>query len=423
MPIIDLLFSFTKKNNQVLSAFMDSWRNVRDMKNVPFNLERMYECIAYEHSKQINYKCTEYFIEKELFFSILKLSKIGYKTDVNNFLIKLISELDKKNLNELQNSIDSVFSECSKEYLGISLAYSERIVVHDLEISEGFLDYILKFVFEGGIEGEYARASLIYLLSNKRTCDILEIKGFILKIVNSLNYLYDDIYSNIELYKTIVELLCLYLAKEKTIERVAPVKRCYVGNSSPQKQYDHNEITLLSLRSTNDHQVEDLNMNKESILRTLNLTYKDIVIYRQILESNVIDLITRAIIEEFLSNLENKEEHIDFIRYLIRKHPKSLACYFVTQKYNDWNVYDVFEKIVSNIKETKPLSFTCVKNNTHVNRSMIDKIIDLKIVDEDVYLFLFLASKESFYSRFGEIYNLMKDSNTFFGTLYRLIIS
>ncbi|EOB12088.1 hypothetical protein NBO_554g0005 [Nosema bombycis CQ1] len=418
MPIVDLLFSFSKKNNQVLCAFMDAWKNIRDNKDIPCNLERMYECIAYEHSKQITFNCTEYFIEKELLSSILKLSKMGYKQDVFNFLIKLISELDKNNLILLQSSINLIFTEFLPEHLGICLSYSERIVVYNLEIDENLVDYILKFVFTGEVEGEYARACLIYLLSCDKISSILEDKRFVYKVIESLNLLYKDIYSNIELYKVILELLCLYMAKYDS--NMLNVN--YDVVDQPTIYYKESNITR-DLSLYNLKIPENLDNDKNIIFKTLDVSYKDTVIYKQILKSCVLEEVNVLIINEFIKNMENNDEHIEFIRYLIEKHSGCVSSYFFTFKFNEWDVYEVYEKILTNIKDIKPVKFKIKNRNKHSEYSMIDKIINSKIKDDDIYLFMFSVSKESFYSRFNEIYELMKESKTFFGTLYRMIVT
>ncbi|ELA41029.1 uncharacterized protein VICG_01911 [Vittaforma corneae ATCC 50505] len=86
MPIIDLLQTFTSKQTQIFSAFLNSYSELRQMKNVNKNLTLMAQCMLNEYNQGFS-KCLNHYLTNEIDKLVLQLHQ---QVDLEPFYCSLI---------------------------------------------------------------------------------------------------------------------------------------------------------------------------------------------------------------------------------------------------------------------------------------------------------------------------------------------
>jgi hypothetical protein len=391
MPLVDLILSFTKKHSTVYNTFIETWLELRDLKQIEPNLGKLYECLAYEQTKQISYKCLEYFIDNELAYSIYRLGEVSSKAAVMDFFTKVVAILPNEHLTKLGSFFDLLFSSKKSDELPVALVYSERIVVFGCGTKASLVDYALRFFFDGGSNGEYARACLVYLLCSRATFEYLKIIKFIDAVVQESNRMFMEIEEDAKLYLSLIQFVCYCLKKEGRANEAGDTG-CRMAGSPVLEQ-----ISIPHL-----HPIE---------------------IYEQILENVDSPQIRAKAIRAVIENIRNTPEHVEFIRRCVRNTPQLIAPYFIRKKGVEWEPLVVYENIRKRRGKRSGLKIPRVCHFGRARLSVVGFLIENRIADAYLFLFMFNVSRSSFLGCFDEVIELFKGHETFWSDLWHLFLS
>lgn len=393
MAFLDNFIFLSKQNSDIFYRFKKCIENVLKLQNVNKNLDLMYEFLSYEQYKLKTFKCTDYFIKNEIAQSLLKLSS---DAKIESFFINIISIINKSYLNTLVNFKMLEFSD------KICFTFSERLVVYDLEVEYKFL----KFLNNNITNSSHIRHSLIQLFHLKNVFPKLHKLRFKQKLIKLLNSTQNE-----NLYLEIFEIYNLYNLKKEQHKEIKPL------------QHKNIEENIIIVNKEEDLFVnfEDLCKNKKQIdeEEKLNLKFVSTKLFMSILKINIIN---DLIIDEFIRRFKNTDENIKFLYHLISKHPDLLAkkMNYESDIYN-FNTYEIYNKILKNKHKTEIFSFPKIRCNK-IEGNFVRILIEEKVDDLMIYLFLFHVNKKVFFKLFSQIEKLLKNNEFFYGSLYHLIL-
>ncbi|AFM98438.1 hypothetical protein EHEL_060660 [Encephalitozoon hellem ATCC 50504] len=419
MPLVDFISSFYKKHDSLYNTFVSACLELRECRDIKNSLGQIYKCLRHEQTRQISFRCLEYFMDNEMASFIYKLGSIEEKKVVMDFLVDLISILPAKCFSRLSSFFDSVFESRGTDELGLALAYSERIIVLGCSIRTALVDYSLRFFFEEGLEGEYSRACLVYLICSRRALDHLKSMRFAQAVIVRTNRMYLNLEEKMPLYLSLLQFISYYARKEADL--------CKVG-STPSGRKGHSPRIrgpgLHPARSPLLLVDEGDSAEPHSILDLLEFPHVHTTrTYIKILESTGSSNIRASLIDSVLTVIENIDDPAGFVRFCIENHPKLVAPYLIKNGGEDWSPTGVFQEVarMKGGRSSIEIPYAC-----HVERhriSIVDFLIENSICDDLVFLFIWVVSKETFYTHFGRIQKMFKSHKTFWGDLWHLILT
>lgn len=443
MPLVDLILSFTKKHSTVYNIFIGAWLELKEIKNVEYNLNRLYECLEYEQTKQASYRCLEYFIENEIAFSIYKLGDVVSRQTSMDFLAKVVSIVPNEYFHRLNKFFDLLFSSKRSEELAVALIYSERAIVFGHGAKNSLIEYVLRFFFEQGPSGEYARACVVYLLCAKETFERLREIGFIEIVSQRINRIYLDLGEDISFYLSLLQFVSYYAKKETDLYRKALKDNGSVrAHRINTRNITFNDRERTSI-SYNIEQVVNKNCGFHAVRSPLlqrregedpkDQTYvvfdlikfpyrHPIRVYREILEGTSSLSLKTEVISSVMENIVNTEEHLDFIRECIRTVPHIIAPYLVKKSKSNWSPASIFQKIRRMKTEGSSIMIPYVCHVERNGASVVDFLLKSRICDDFIFLFMWVASRETFYENFDQISSILEDHKSFWGDLWKLVL-
>lgn len=434
MPLVDLILSFTKKHSAVYNSFIEAWLELREARDIGNSLSRMYECLEYEQMKHTHHRCLECFIDGEMVHFIYGLQDLVPKQIITDFLVRLVSILPSECFARFDDFFDMVFTSKQDGELAVALAYSERIVVFGCRARSSLTGYVLRFFFSEGPCGEYARACVVYLLCSEETFEYFRRVRFIETVAQQVNRIYLELREDTTLYLSLLQFVSYYAKKEADLYRKSQRgKGCentdmvLVGHKGSGGSL-HNSMGpgMHTCRSPLLQRKEAVDSKCPSgyvIFDLIEFPYRHTIrMYKEILENvSSSDLRTR-IIDSVVENMKNDKEHIGLIRECIEKHPYSVAPYFIKKKRRDWSPVDILQRINGMRGEETGIEVPRVCHVGRCRASLVDFLLENKVRDDLVFLFIWVVSRETFYGHFDEISEIFRGHRSFWGDLWRLIL-
>nr|AGE95687.1 hypothetical protein ECU06_0710 [Encephalitozoon cuniculi] len=421
MPLVDFISSFYKKHDTLYDTFVGAWLELRECRDIKNSLAQLYKCLRHEQIRQAGHRCLEYFIDNEIPAFVYKLREIEEKQVIMNFLVNLISCLPPESFPRLDSFFDSVFASRSPDELGIALAYSERTIVLGCTIRGALVDYSLRFFFEEGPSGEYSRACIVYLVCSRKALDHLKSMHFIQTVIRRTNRMYFDLERGMPLYLSLLHFISYYARKETDLYRVpeAAWSSLEIHTLDPKAPRLHpTRSPLLRAREAKD------STELRSVLDLLEFPHTHPVgTYIKILENIGSSNIRASIINSVLASIESTDDPARFIRFCVESHPALVAPYLVRNGGEDWSPIRVLRTIMAMKGKKSSIQVPCVCHTDRYRTSIVGFLVNNGVCDDLVFLFIWVVSKETFYTHFGRIHEIFKEHKTFWADLWSLILA
>ncbi|KAK6090942.1 hypothetical protein P3W45_000187 [Vairimorpha bombi] len=345
----------------------------------------------------IDFKCTEYFINNEISSSFLMIPNIEY------FFIQVVSVLNREYLKKFVTL--NVLKYSNK----IPLIYSERLVVHNLEIETSYIKYLTDNFYID----KYFRYAVVHIFDIENVFSKLEKLRFKNKMIDYLNRTNDE-----QDFINIFEMYMMLILKEKKNKKIQYLD--YIPEEHTCK---------LEIPRNNKHEcikfenINKINLHKEEEMKNLDLENKTVNLYTNLLKRNLVKNLDRRIIEEFIKIMENRDEHIKFLKYLMKTHPQIVGEFMGCddEVFGEWCVQDIYKIICSKRNKFKDIIYKPIKIHKYTG-NLFQKLLDLNIQDDEIFLFGYISNREVFFKKFGSIDNLMSENEYFYGTLMNCIL-
>ncbi|KHN69571.1 hypothetical protein CWI42_060700 [Ordospora colligata] len=425
MPLVEFISSFVGKQDTVYDIFVEAWFELKEGRNIHNSITTIQECLKNEQIKNKHHRCLEYMIDNNVLYFVYKLGCVEHKHVAIDFLAKIMSFISYDKFMRLQKFFDMLFTSISSDELALALVYCERAVVFGLKPRHLLINYILRFFFNNGISGEHARACIVYMISCKDAYELLRSMHFIETVISKTNEIYtSDCFDEcIPLYVSLLQFISYYSKKEIDIyNRINRASNIGSGIQVFNPKYTcHNPATSPILHTL--VQKEGL-LQPCDVLHLLKFPYiHSINTYIEILQNTGSSSIKAQIIDSIIKNIQNTNEHILFLRYCIEAHPRLIAPYLIGRCNGDWSAIDILQTMhgVNHQSQTIKVPHVC-----HIRRnktSILMFLIDNKICDELTFLFIWMISRDTFYSHFGHIRAMFDRHSTFWINLKGLILN
>ncbi|KAH9411261.1 hypothetical protein HK407_06g10910 [Ordospora pajunii] len=425
MPLVELISSFVSKQDSIYDIFVEAWFELKEGRNIQNSITTIHECLKNEQARNRHYRCLEYIIDNNILYFVYKLGSVEHKHVAIDFLAKIMLLISYDQFMRLQSFFDMLFTSRTSDELPLALVYCERAVVFGLKPRHVLINYILRFFFSSGTSGEHARACIVYMVSCKDVYDMLRPIHFIETVVAKANEIYTDdrFDAYAPLYASLLQFISYYSKKEmdmhSRMNAASGIRSCIKVCHAKYTCHKSAASPILHTFVQNEGLLQPCD-----ILGLLKFPYiHSISTYIQILQNTGSSSIKAQIIDSVIKNIQNTNEHMLFIRYCVETHPRLIAPYLVGRCSGDWSAIEILQVMhgIGHQQQTVKVPHVChVKRN---KTSILMFLIENNICDELTFLFVWMVSRETFYSHFGHIREMFDGHETFWINLKGLILN